>query len=99
MNRLPASTGKGRLGSERPAPPHSASRLSGRAQPDPRLSYWINLWNETREGTSDLIPPQWFVDRWNERGQLGAPYATALDPIVMHAWHWTRRPFNLRWRL
>ena len=63
---------------------------------DPRYSYWINLWNETRKGTSNLIPPQWFVNRWNERGLLGAPYATALDPMVMHAWHLVSRPPDVR---
>ena len=44
-----------------------------------------------------LIPPQWWVDRWNASGYRGAPYATALDPLVMMGWQFATElpPFRL----
>lgn len=33
-----------------------------------------------------LIPPDWFVTRFN-LGCPFAPYRSALDPLVMLAWH------------
>lgn len=48
---------------------------------------------------AQLFPPQWFVDHWNSNGLRGAPYATAIDPLVMMAWHLAgesaRKPFRL----
>ena len=37
-----------------------------------------------------LIPPQWFVGRWNEHNP--GQYRTALDPLLMLAWHTFSRP-------
>jgi hypothetical protein len=35
-----------------------------------------------------LIPPAWFVTNFNrEPLALGLPFRTALDPLVMQAWH------------
>lgn len=42
----------------------------------------------TMEDQPSIFPLQWFVDRWNMQLDLrGAPFATALDPMVMMAWH------------
>ena len=42
-----------------------------------------------------LIPPWWFVQRFNE-ANYPDPYRTALDPLVLLAWHtvtaWQRHP-------
>lgn len=36
-----------------------------------------------------LIPPPDFVERYNaEPTAAGLPYRTALDPLVMLAWHY-----------
>lgn len=40
---------------------------------------------EVAPGTS-LIPPDWFVTRFNLRCPDG-PFRSALDPLVMLAWH------------
>ena len=46
-----------------------------------------------------LLPPQWFVERWNLMGHRGAPYATALDPLVMMAWHLVTEPARKPFRI
>jgi hypothetical protein len=37
---------------------------------------------------SPIVPPPWFVENFNrEPVAAGLPYRTALDPLVMQAWH------------
>ena len=39
-------------------------------------------------GEPPLIPPDEFVTRWNVAAmQAGQPFRSALDPLVMLAWH------------
>ena len=37
-----------------------------------------------------LIPPSWFVEQFNAR-QPADRYRTALDPLIMLAWHQVTR--------
>jgi hypothetical protein len=40
-----------------------------------------------------LFPPPDFVERFNaEPVAAGLPYRTAMDPLVMHAWHLATAP-------
>lgn len=34
-----------------------------------------------------LLPPDWFVLRYNERKNPEQPFRSALDPLVLLAWH------------
>lgn len=42
---------------------------------------------------AELIPPPWFVHRLNmARAELGLPFLSPLDGIVMLAWHEVSKP-------
>lgn len=49
------------------------------------------------EAHRPLLPPPWFVQRYNENS--AGEYRTALDPLVMLLWHtvtaWEHKPFKL----
>ena len=53
---------------------------------------------ELTPDTPPIFPPWEFVQRYNE-ARWPDPYRTALDPMVMLAWHqateWQRRPVCL----